>query len=312
MGPTAVGKSSVAEFLCKNLNAELISVDSSQIYRGMNIGTAKPDQEILDRVPHYLIDLCELTESYSAAMFRDDALSLIEDIVARGKIPILAGGTMFYFSALENGLSILPQANPEVREELEQLVEEMGLEYLYEMLADIDPASAERINSQDAQRLKRALEIYRVTGEPASLLMTESSPEGLQVQYRKIALFCSRSVLHERIKKRFLDMIENGLVNEVETLVQKLEKPEKLPSMRSVGYRQVLDYLKGQSTHSEMIEKSIAATRQLAKRQLTWLRNQSNVVWVNAELKNSEKAILEYLQSSNVFGADGKARSNWQ
>lgn len=306
MGPTAVGKSSVAAHLYEHLDAELISVDSGQIYRGMNIGTAKPDRDFLRRVPHHLIDIRSITESYSAAGFRDDALSLIESILAKGRTPLLVGGTMFYFSVLENGLSRLPGAAPVVRSEIERLVQERGLEYLHQQLAEADPASAEKIRVQDAQRLKRALEIFRITGRPPSSLMAESRPQSMQIQYRKIALFRPRPVLHERIKVRFLDMIEKGLVREVETLAKTLETPEILPSMRSVGYRQVIDYLNGKATEAEMLEKGMAATRQLAKRQLTWLRNQSNVVWVNAENRNPERVILEYLLSSNVDAGTGK------
>jgi len=300
MGPTAVGKSSVAERLYEYLNAEVISVDSGQVYRGMNIGTAKPDQEFLQRIPHHLIDIRGITESYSAAEFRDDARSLIESILAKGKTPLLVGGTMFYFSVLENGISKLPRADPVVRAEIERIGREMGLEYLHQQLAEVDPASAAKIGVQDAQRLKRALEIFRITGHPPSLMMAESCPRSLQVPYRKIALFRPRSVLHERIKARFLGMIEKGLIREVETLIRTLDEPGILPSMRSVGYRQAVDYLNGKSTEDEMIEKGIAATRQLAKRQLTWLRNQASIVWVNVENLNPERVICEYLRSLNV------------
>ncbi len=300
MGPTAVGKSSVAEHLFGLLDAELISVDSGQVYRGMNIGTAKPDQEFLQRVPHHLIDIRGITESYSAAEFRNDALSLIESILAKGKTPLLVGGTMFYFSVLENGISKLPGADSEARSEIERIGKKKGLEYLHRQLAEIDPASAGKIRAQDAQRIKRALEIFRITGQPPSSVMAESRPQSMKIQYRKIALFRPRPILHERIKVRFLDMIEKGLVREVEMLIGKLKRPETLSSMRSVGYRQVIDYLHGKSSEDEMIEKGIAATRQLAKRQLTWLRNQSSVVWVNAEDRNPERMIFEYLQSLNV------------
>lgn len=304
MGPTAVGKSSVAGQLCKHLDAELISVDSGQVYRGMNIGTAKPDREFRQRVPHHLIDIRDITESYSAAEFRDDALSLIGSVLARGRTPLLVGGTMFYFSVLENGISRLPGADPAVRSEIERIGRERGLEYLHQQLAEADPVSAEKIRIHDAQRLKRALEIFMISGRSPSSLMAESRPQGMQIQYQKIALFRPRPILHERIKERFLEMIEKGLVHEVETLTKTLDTPEIPPSMRSVGYRQVIDYLNGRSTNAEMIEKGMAATRQLAKRQLTWLRNQSGVAWVNAENRNPERAIAGYLKSLNG-AADG-------
>ncbi|MCY4050901.1 MAG: tRNA (adenosine(37)-N6)-dimethylallyltransferase MiaA [Gammaproteobacteria bacterium] len=300
MGPTAVGKSTVAEHLFESLDAELISVDSGQIYRGMDIGTAKPDQELLQRVPHHLIDIREITESYSVAKFRDDALTLIEKIIAKGKTPLLVGGTMFYFSVLENGISKLPGGDPEVRSEIEQIVQEKGLLYLHQKLTEVDPISAKRIKTQDTQRLKRAYEIFTITGQPPSSVIAESCPQNLQIQYRKIALFRPREILHKRIEVRFMDMIERGLVSEVEGLAKSIRKPEILPSMRSVGYRQVIDYLYGKLTDTEMIEKGVASTRQLAKRQLTWLRNQSNVAWVNAENSNLEKMIVKYLESMNI------------
>ena len=207
---------------------------------------------------------------------------------------------MFYFSVLENGISKLPGGDPEVRSEIEQIVQEKGLLYLHQKLTEVDPISAKRIKTQDTQRLKRAYEIFTITGQPPSSVIAESCPQNLRIQYRKIALFRPREILHKRIEVRFMDMIERGLVSEVEGLAKSIRKPEILPSMRSVGYRQVIDYLYGKLTDTEMIEKGVASTRQLAKRQLTWLRNQSNVAWVNAENSNLEKMIVKYLESMNI------------
>ena len=297
MGPTAVGKSSIVERLYERLDFELISVDSGQVYRGMDIGTAKPDQNLQQRVPHHLIDIRDITENYSAAQFRNDALNLIKSIQNQGKTPLLAGGTMFYFSVLENGLSKLPQADLSVREEIERIKAKQGLEYLYRWLLEMDPSSAKKIKANDEQRIKRALELYRITGQPPSLLFSASRPQSMQLPYLKIALFRPRAILHSRIKSRFMEMIEQGLVQEAEKLTAGMRKPETLSSMRSVGYRQVIEFLDGKLLHAEMIEKGIAATRQLAKRQLTWLRNQANAVWVNAEAPNAESTLAEYLES---------------
>lgn len=300
MGPTAVGKSSVAGRLYERLDSELISVDSGQIYRGMDIGTAKPGQDCLKEIPHHLIDIRDITEHYSAAQFREDALTLIESILDKGKTPILVGGTMFYFSILENGISKLPKADPSVRAEIERMSEQHGLEYLHQLLGKIDPQSAKKIRIEDAQRIKRVLEIHKITGQPPSLIMSQSRPLGLRLPYVKIALFRPRPRLHKRIEERFKKMIDKGLVSEVESLIQNLPKPEAMPSMRSVGYRQVIDFLREESTYDQLIEKGTAATRQLAKRQLTWLRNQSNMIWVDAENSDPAPVIFKYLQSKDL------------
>lgn len=300
MGPTAVGKSSIVERLHGSLDFELISVDSGQVYRGMDIGTAKPDRKCQKRIPHHLIDIREVTESYSAGQFRNDALSLIRSISAKGRIPLLAGGAMFYFSVLENGISRLPGADAPVRARIDREYDEKGAKFLHGLLRKADPVTASAIDVGDIQRLKRALEILRITGQPPSAVMAKSRPQGIGLPILKIALYRPRAILHRRIEARFSDMLANGLVGEVEQLVRHLQHPQSLASMRSVGYRQVIEFLQDRLSRDDLFSKGVAATRQLAKRQLTWLRNQSNVVWVNAERPDSDRTILEYLSESGM------------
>ncbi|MYJ51653.1 MAG: tRNA (adenosine(37)-N6)-dimethylallyltransferase MiaA, partial [Gammaproteobacteria bacterium] len=280
-----------------------ISVDSGQVYRGMDIGTAKPDRECRKRIPHHLIDIRDVTESYSAGQFRNDALSLIRSISAKGRIPLLAGGTMFYFSVLENGISRLPGADASVRARIDRDYDEKGAKFLHGMLGKADPVVAAAIDVGDTQRLKRALEILRITGQPPSAVMAKSRPRGIGFPIAKIALYRPRPILHRRIETRFSDMLEKGLVGEVEQLVRHLQRPESLASMRSVGYRQVIGFLQGRLSRDDLFNKGIAATRQLAKRQLTWLRNQSNVIWVDATCPDSHRTILEYLSESGMQAA---------
>ncbi len=279
MGSTASGKTDLAAALTRRFPLELISVDAAQVYRGMDIGTAKPSREFLARYPHHLIDIREPVDTYSAAEFVADAGRLIHEIRRRGRIPMLVGGAMFYFHALESGLSPLPAADPAVRAALQQEMAEQGVEALHGVLQSLDPSAAARIDAHDTQRVQRALEIHRLTGRTPSESMR--SVRGLSGIIAKFALFCpDREILHRRIRNRFAEMLEQGLVEEVEEIGKSLEDPNLVPSMRTVGYRQVLEMLQGKTSMAEMTEKAVAATRQLAKRQLTWLRQQRGLVWV--------------------------------
>ncbi|NKB77642.1 MAG: tRNA (adenosine(37)-N6)-dimethylallyltransferase MiaA [Gammaproteobacteria bacterium] len=301
MGPTASGKTDLVATLHERFNVELISVDAAQVYRGMNIGTAKPDQHFLERYPHHLIDIKDPDEYYSAAEFRVDATRLIRDIHGRGKLPVLVGGTMFYFSALEKGLSDLPASDDIVRSEIETELERHGLSNLYQRLVEVDPVMAQRINHKDQQRVLRALEIYRITGSPPSVVMARSRLIGLNSPIVKLALFTTnRRTLHHRIKLRFDLMMEEGLIDEVKGLLGSFQCSDQMPSMRTVGYRQPIEYLRGNLTEKEMIDSSVAATRQLAKRQLTWLRQQSNVVWFDISGQKSE-SVSRYMEANPLL-----------
>jgi tRNA dimethylallyltransferase len=274
MGPTASGKTAVVQALARSLPVEVVSVDSAQVYRDMDIGTAKPTPAELAECPHHLIDLISPEESYSAARFRADAIRLIADIAARGRVPLLAGGTMLYFKALREGLSSLPAADPVLRLEIEARAAAQGWPALHAELAARDPQAAARLEPNDAQRIQRALEIVLLTGAPlaASYARREHAP--LPFRPVAIALLPSvRSALHERIARRFDDMLARGLIEEVEQLRSRYGLHPQLPSMRCVGYRQVWDYLEGNCDRQTLRDKGIFATRQLAKRQLTWLRS---------------------------------------
>ena len=298
MGPTASGKTDTAAAVYDALDSELISVDAAQIFRGMDIGTAKPDAAFLLKYPHHLIDIRKFSESYSAADFCADSAELIESIGQKNRLPVFAGGTMFYFSALENGLSDLPSASAEVRKQLEAEIAEHGLEAMHAQLLELDPVAGQRIKPADHQRITRALEIYRITGQPPTRVMAKSRMPGLVRAPVKIALFTSdRKILHHRIETRFRMMIDNGLVSEVEMILKHTDNPEELVSMKCVGYRQVLHFLQGKTSHEEMIQNGIAATRQLAKRQLTWLRNQSNIIWFDASRDDISDSVVSYLKS---------------
>ena len=291
MGPTASGKTQVAVELAQQLPLEIISVDSALVYRDMDIGTAKPDAATLARAPHHLINIRNPTDAYSAAAFRHDALRLMQDISARGKIPLLVGGTMLYFRALRFGLSDLPQADPGVRSELEQRAARVGWPALHAELAQLDPETAERLNPNDSQRIQRALEIYQITGTPMSTLIRQQPApsqalplvgrgwgEGeLPYKVLPIALTPSdRSQLHARIATRFAAMLKLGLVDELRALREKYPLHPDLPAMRCVGYRQAWKFIEGSINDAELLDQGIAATRQLAKRQLTWLRGMAD------------------------------------
>ncbi|MFA6203008.1 MAG: tRNA (adenosine(37)-N6)-dimethylallyltransferase MiaA [Gallionella sp.] len=299
MGPTASGKTSVAVELAQTLPVEVISVDSALVYRDMDIGTAKPDAATLALAPHHLINVIDPTEAYSAAAFRLAALALMADITARGKIPLLVGGTMLYFKALREGLSALPVANPSVRAELDAVIAQHGISHLHQQLAIIDPETAARLSPNDTQRIQRAMEIYRITGTAMSALFKlQTENAALPYQITSIALVPSdRSVLHQRIETRFHQMIEQGLLTELQDLRKKYALDPELPSMRCVGYRQAWQYSEGEITQAQFVETGIIATRQLAKRQLTWLRSMPENVQIDCltdNLTNKVRGALRF------------------
>ena len=274
MGPTASGKTGLAVELAQRFPVEIISVDSALVYRDMDIGTAKPDAEILRIAPHHLINLIAPTGAYSAARFRDDALRLMAEITARGKLPLLVGGTMLYFKALREGLSDMPQADAALREEIERAAQHRGWPAMHAELAQLDPQTAARLQPADAQRIQRALEVVRLTGEPMGKLWEKQRGECLPYRVLPLALVPGdRAVLHQRIADRFAAMLEMGLVDEVRHLREKYPLHANLSSMRCVGYRQAWSYLEGEYGLDELLNRGIFATRQLAKRQLTWLRS---------------------------------------
>ncbi len=279
MGPTASGKTSAAVELLKNFPLEIISVDSALVYQEMNIGTAKPDAKTLAVAPHHLINMIPPTEAYSAASFRQDALQLMKEITARGKIPLLVGGTMLYFKALENGLNGLPEANEVVRAKLDREAAQIGWPGMHQKLAEIDAETAARLMPNDMQRIQRSLEVYELTGETMTALHAQQINEALPYQVLKIALVPSdRKVLHERIALRFEQMLADGFVEEVKALLARYPSiSADTTAMRCVGYRQVLMYLNGEYDFDELRDRCIFATRQLAKRQLTWLRGMQDV-----------------------------------
>lgn len=274
MGPTASGKSHVALEIAKQFPVEIISVDSAQVYRFMNIGTAKPDPEALNSIPHHLINIIDPTESYSAAQFREDALSAMQEITRRGNIPLLAGGTMLYFQALLEGLSDLPPADNKLRQSIENEAKTLGWPAIHEKLRKLDPEIAQRIKQTDSQRIQRALEVCLIAGQPMSKLLVSSRNSRLHYKTILLALQPSdRSQLHLRIANRFETMLDQGLIDEVALIYEQFSVTSDLPSMRCVGYRQACLYLNQKITLKELHDMGIAATRQLAKRQLTWLRS---------------------------------------
>lgn len=295
MGPTASGKTAATVALYQRFPVEIISVDSALVYRDMNIGTAKPDAELLRQAPHHLIDLISPLEQYSAAQFARDALALMHEATARGRIPLLVGGTMLYFNALQHGLSDLPEADAAVRAEIEAEAARVGWPAMHAQLAQIDPGVASKIQPNDPQRIERALEVYRISGQPMSVLRARSSKPDLPFRILKIALMPSeRAVLHQRIAERFHLMLAQGLVGEVQALLQKYPSlTADTPSMRCVGYRQALQHLQGALDLATLEAHGVYATRQLAKRQLTWLRGMPDTVvldplaqdWISAMLQ---------------------------
>lgn len=312
MGPTASGKTDLALELARVLPCELISVDSALVYRGMDIGTAKPSAQALAEYPHRLVDILDPAQSYSAAEFSADALAAMAEISAAGRIPLLVGGTMLYFKALLDGLADMPAADPQVRAELEAVAAAEGLSALHRQLAAVDAESAARIHPNDPQRLVRALEVYRVSGLTMSehrarqrLQKGSAEAPGSGVLPYTVAQLsiapAQRSVLHQRIEQRFLRMVEQGFVEEVEALRCRGDLHSGLPSIRAVGYRQVWDYLDGNLSRDEMIERGIVATRQLAKRQFTWLRGWGKVDWLDSLSRDNLPRALKYLQSLSIL-----------
>ncbi|KAG1707783.1 tRNA dimethylallyltransferase [Nymphon striatum] len=278
MGPTASGKTGLAIKLMEHFPIEIISVDSALVYKDLDIGTAKPTKEELEIAPHRLISFLDPSEAYSAADFRKDALREMEEITSRGKIPVLVGGTMLYYRALEYGLAVLPEANPELREKLSAEANEKGWDVLHQRLAEIDPPSAMRIHPNDPQRIQRALEVFELTGKPLTEHHKAASADALPYRLMKIALIPeNREWLRELAKLRFEQMLEQGFMDEVKSLYGRDDLHKDLPAIRAVGYRQAWEYLEGQLDEDEMKERAVIATRQLAKRQMTWLRSEKNV-----------------------------------
>lgn len=284
MGPTASGKTNLAFAIADEFPCEIISVDSVMVYRDLNIGTAKPTQEVLQQYPHYLVDILNPEESYSVAKFCEDALRLIKQAHKNSKVPLLVGGTMLYFSALLRGLSKMPSANVEVRKKISDLAEEKGWEFVHAELAKIDTSAAERIHPNDPQRLQRAMEVYELTGISISDWHAKSGQNELPFNALKLALIPEdRARLHKLIELRFDQMLQQGFLEEAQALCQRETLHVDLPSMRSVGYRQAWKYFAGEYDAAMMRERAIIATRQLAKRQLTWLRSESSLCEISAE-----------------------------
>ena len=301
MGPTASGKTELALRLVEALPFEIISVDSALVYRGMDIGTAKPGPGELLRAPHRLIDICDPAETYSAARFREDALRGMAEITSSGRIPLLVGGTMLYFRALQFGLSELPEADRGVRARLEHEAAIHGWEYLHRRLGGIDPDAAARIHPNDPQRIQRALEVWELTGSTLSNLQDRDGEQRLPYRILKLVRApIDRAVLHERIAERFHRMLEEGFEDEVRGLVARGDLVPDLPSMRAVGYRQMLRYILGEWDRETMIEKGIIATRQLAKRQLTWLRSDSEAHWLDEERGDVAGQALKIIETAII------------
>jgi len=301
MGPTASGKSDLAERLATILPAEIINVDSALVYRGMDIGTAKPSPSTLKKIPHHLIDIRSPQESYSAAEFVKDATKCLEEIHERHHLPLLVGGTMLYFKALLQGLSDLPSSDATLRASLEKTLHEKGLTALYTLLKTVDPEAANKIHANDPQRILRALEVYYLTGKKLSELQGQRASSASDFQFLCIGLQpSSRTLLHERIECRFYDMLNHGFLEEVSRLHAQKELHEKLPALRAVGYRQAWCYLENRLSYDEMIEKAITATRQLAKRQLTWLRTWPHLHWLDSNDPEAINQVIKLLEAEKI------------
>lgn len=281
MGPTASGKTALGIDIAKKLDGEIISVDSALVYRGMDIGTAKPDLKERDGIKHHLIDILDPSESFSAGEFRDKALGLIHDISARGKVPILVGGTMLYFHVLINGIAKLPDANEKIRQEINELANTSGWHAVHERLKQIDPVAAKRIHQNDTQRIQRALEVYYVSGKSQTDWLAEQAEQPLPFDMVKFAIApVDRAQLHEKIALRMDMMLDQGFIDEVRALFERGDLEASMPAIRAVGYRQAWRYLLGELDEASFREKAIIATRQLAKRQFTWLRQQTDMAWL--------------------------------
>ncbi|MCB1737850.1 MAG: tRNA (adenosine(37)-N6)-dimethylallyltransferase MiaA [Gammaproteobacteria bacterium] len=292
MGPTAAGKTDLAVAMVEAFDMDIVSVDSAMVYRGMDVGTAKPDADILARAPHRLINICDPADPYSAGRFRDDALREIAAIQAAGRTPLLVGGTMLYYRALLGGIAELPASQATVRDPLLAQLEVQGAPAMHQRLAEIDPVAATRIHPNDPQRILRGLEVHAITGRTLTEWQNQTPP-GLAQPVLKIAVMPEdRAVLHERIERRFHQMLADGLIDEVEALYRRGDLNPDLPSIRAVGYRQVWKYLAGDYDRGEMIERGIIATRQLAKRQYTWLRSERDLHQMTAPDLRAVAALL--------------------
>ncbi|NOG30883.1 tRNA (adenosine(37)-N6)-dimethylallyltransferase MiaA [Halomonas sp. TBZ9] len=301
MGPTAAGKTEAAMALHEQCGCELISVDSAMVYRGLDIGSAKPSAEELQRAPHRLIDIRDPADPYSAADFRTDALREMRQISAAGKVPLLVGGTMLYFKQLLEGGGNLPPSSPDVRAELEQELARDGLADLHAKLQQVDPLAGQRIHPNDPQRTLRALEVYRVAGRPMSELWAEQAVTPFP--WRVVSMVLApeeRSFLHQRIALRFRQMLAEGLIDEVSALRKRSDLHSDLPALKSVGYRQVWEYLEGRYDRASLEELGIIATRQLAKRQLTWLRRWENACWFNIQQPDTLDKVLKLVRESSA------------
>lgn len=305
MGPTASGKTDLALAISRELPVEIISVDSALVYRGMDIGTAKPSLAERQQVPHHLIDILDPTEVYSVGQFRDDALRLMSEITARNKIPLLVGGTMLYFNSLQRGLADLPSANAEIRQRLEREAAEYGLDYLHQRLQEVDPQSATRIRHTDPQRLQRALEVYELTGTPMSQLISETQADLPYWLINIVLAPFQRKVLHARIAARYQQMMANGFLDEVRKLMARGDCHENLPAIRAVGYRQAWAHLHDEYDQTTFIDKAIIATRQMAKRQITWLRSQQKATWFDSGPGLPVSEVMQYLHQQ--LQSDDKA-----
>jgi len=284
MGPTASGKTNLAFAIADDIPCEIISVDSVMVYKGLDIGSAKPDTDTLKKYPHHLVDILDPSESYSVASFRDDAMRIIKESHSKGKVPLLVGGTMLYFSSLLRGLSKMPSANPEIRKNISDLADKKGWEFVHTQLAEVDPSAAERIHPNDPQRIQRAMEVYELTGISLSEWHEKSAQDVLPFTSLKLALIPDdRARLHGLIEQRFDQMLNEGFLEEARELYQNENLHVDLPSMRSVGYRQAWEHFSGGYDQAMMREKAIIATRQLAKRQLTWLRSEPDLCDISAE-----------------------------
>lgn len=298
MGPTASGKTALACELVQHFPVEIISVDSAMIYRDMNIGTAKPDAHTLARAPHHLIDILDPPESYSAACFCEDVARLCTQIISQGKIPLLVGGSMMYFRALQQGLSLLPQADADIRAQILQQAEEHGWDHMHQLLARVDAVTASRIHPNDTQRIQRALEVYELTKKPLSNFLQQSTDASIYQFVNFLLIPEERAWLHQRIAVRFEQMLSNGFVDEVEELLRKWPLTLESPSLRSVGYRQVFQYLRDGYDLASLSAKGISATRQMAKRQLTWLRHWPDGHIFTAENSANMGAIMVIMQQA--------------
>ncbi len=301
MGPTASGKTELAAELAERLPLDVVSVDSALVYRGMDIGTAKPTAAFLARCPHRLIDICDPSESYSAGRFVEDARREIGDIHRHGRVPLLAGGTMLYFRAIQRGLADLPAADPSVRAGIDAEAERAGWPAMHASLRRVDPEAARRIEPTDAQRIQRALEVFRVTGQPLSRLQSDSAAPRPDWRFIKIGLWpADREALRARIARRFEAMMDAGLAAEVEALHARPDLGPDLPAVRAVGYRQLWAWLSGDCTREEAVSRAIIATRQLAKRQLTWMRAEEGLERFEVPCDSLADDVLAYLQESGL------------